>query len=135
MPTFRVKCSVCQKVADFTSAGLCACGNKISLGGPNVGMVWLYRMGNFVGAAAGLSIYINGQPYGHIGNRQAIRIPLPYGTHNLHIVPPMSSRCEDLRVTLNDATPLVCVKAHIAMGAFANKVRLEPVSPDTMPKE
>lgn len=135
MATFRVKCSSCKKVYDFSGADKCKCGAEISVGGENVGMIQLYRMGNFVGSATGWSIYIDKEPYGHIGNRQCIRLPLPYGTHLVHVVPPMSSRCNDPQITLTAEKPIVCLKGHLNMGFWANKVVLEEADPAEMPAD
>ena len=76
----RLKCPSCGEV--MNAAGFCnctKCGTPIRYNG--WGMLQIYRMGSPVGIAAGYGIYLDGQPYGHLANKESIRIPLPMGTH------------------------------------------------------
>ena len=95
----RLKCPSCGEV--MNAAGFCnctKCGTPIRYNG--WGMLQIYRMGSPVGIAAGYGIYLDGQPYGHLANKESIRIPLPMGTHTLHMTCGMTRRCEDLTFTL-----------------------------------
>ena len=129
---FRVKCPSCGDVLNAAGPCFCGkCGAEIRTEGP--GMLQLYRMGNVMGAGVGFGIYLNGQPFGHLGNRENIRIPLPFGTYTIHMTAGMSRRCQDLTVTLSPETPYLCAKAHLKMGAFVNTVIVEPAAPSEMP--
>lgn len=133
MSSFRVKCPNCGEVYDVAGNSKCRkCGTELNTGRP--GMIHMYRMGNFMGAANGFGIYINGEPYGHIGNKQTIYIPLPYGEYNLHITCGMSRRCEDLRCSITPEDNYWCVKVHMRPGFWSNTFVPERVDPATMPK-
>ena len=133
MSGFRVKCAHCGEVANVTAGAKCPkCSNPIDTDQP--GMLQLYRMGSPIGIAVGFGIYIDGQPYGHLGNKESIRIPLPYGTYTLHITAGMSRRCKDLTVVLSPEEPLVCAKVHLDMGLFTNTVAITKSDPSVMPR-
>ena len=111
----RLKCPSCGEV--MNAAGFCnctKCGTPIRYNG--WGMLQIYRMGSPVSIAAGYGIYLDGQPYGHLANKESIRIPLPMGTHTLHMTCGMTRRCEDLTFTLTPEAPAAYVKASIRMG-------------------
>ena len=101
----------------------------------NDGMLQLYRMGSPLGVAAGFGIYIDGQPMGHIGNRESLRIPLPAGTHTLHMTCGVSRRCNDLTFTISPASPFAFVKVHMKPGFWVNSLVLEVASAADMPKD
>lgn len=130
---FRVKCPGCGEVKDILSSGSCPkCGAMLNVNQP--GMLKIYRMGNFVGSAVGYGIYLNDQPCGHIGDRQTVMIPLPYGTYKLHMTAGMTRRCSDLTFTVSPEDRLICVKVHLRMGFIQNTLVPERVDPGTMPE-
>ena len=101
----------------------------------------LQRLGNAAdlphglpGQHRGYGIYLDGQPYGHLANKESIRIPLPMGTHTLHMTCGMTRRCEDLTFTLTPEAPAAYVKASIRMGFWSNTIRLTPADPSEMPQ-
>ena len=129
----RLKCPSCGEV--MNAAGFCnctKCGTPIRYNG--WGMLQIYRMGSPVSIAAGYGIYLDGQPYGHLANKESIRIPLPMGTHTLHMTCGMTRRCEDLTFTLTPEAPAAYVKASIRMGFWSNTIRLTPADPSEMPQ-
>ena len=131
--SLRIKCPTCGHVSDIPDTGVpCQkCGHTLNLS-PD-GVVQIYRMGNFNGAAVGYGVYINDQPYGHIANKQSIRIPLPYGVYKFHFTCGMTRNCEDLIITLSPNKRHVFMKAHIDMGFWKNTIRAEEVDVSEMP--
>lgn len=130
----RAKCPKCGELVETQANCYCGrCGTPISFAG--MGMVQIYRMGSPVGIAVGYGIYLDGQPFGHIANKKSIRIPVPFGTHTLHITCGMTRRCQDLTFTLTPQAPVVYVKAHIKMGVWSNTIIVEPAMPSEMPME
>ena len=129
----RFKCKYCSTVSDLSPASpVCPkCGQTVE--GYEGGFIQIYRMGSPVGIAVGYGTYINGEPYGHIANTQSVRIPLPYGTYNLHFTCGMTRRCQDVAVTLSPESPAAYVKARIKMGFWTNKIIAEEVDASTMP--
>ena len=79
--TYRIKCASCGFVGDYVNDGthIYKCGK---CGAPHTfaGQMLLYRMGSPYGVAAGFGIYIDGAPFGHVGNKQTVRILLPEGS-------------------------------------------------------
>ncbi len=131
---YRVKCSKCGNVLDVTGSLPCPkCGTAIdvNLGG----MIQLYRMGSPIGVAAGYGIYLDGQPIGHIANKQSLLIPIPFGNHQLHMTCGMTRRCQDLLFNVAPESPNVYVKAHIKPGFWTNTIIVEFADPAEMPKE
>ena len=130
----RTKCPQCGELVETLSNCCCGkCGAPISFAG--MGMVQIYRMGSSIGIAVGYGIYLDGQPFGHLANKQSIRIPVPFGTHTLHITCGMTRRCQDLTFTLTPQAPAAYVKAHIKMGVWSNSIIIEPAMPNEMPAE
>ena len=131
---YRVKCPKCGNVQNLIAPAPCAkCGEPLELEQP--GLLGIYRMGNFVGAAAGFGIYLDGQPYGQIGNQESLYLPLPYGEYKLHIVCGMNRKCNGPVIKLSPEDPFVCVKVHINMGFIQNKLVIERADPSTMPRD
>lgn len=131
---YRTKCPKCGEYVE--SYGNCAClkcGQPISFDG--MGFLQIYRMGSPVGIAMGYGIYLNGQPFGHLGNKQSIRIPLAFGTYTLHMTCGTARRCNDLTFTLTPQTPAAYIKAVIKMGFWSNSITLTPSNPAEMPTE
>lgn len=130
--TYRVKCPTCGKVQNLPRSGPCVdCGETLKVN--QQGAIALYRMGNFIGAVSGYGIYLNGQPYGAIGNRETIILPLPYGSYRLHIVCGMNRQCNDPVIRLTPKDPFVCLKVHVRLGFNSNRYIIQRVDPDTMP--
>ncbi len=132
MASYRVMCPSCKKVFNLPGDGPCPhCGSMVTL--PRGGLIQIYRMGNFIGGAAAAGIYINGAPYGHVGNRQTVQIPLAFGSYLLHMTMGMNRRCNDPTITLSPENPVATLKMHIKMGAFSNTMVIEHADPSTMP--
>ena len=74
-------------------------------------------------------MYINGEPYGHIGNKELLRLPLKFGTYNIHSAVGMSRKCQDLQVTISPEHPVAYTKVYIKAGFWANSFVVEPVDP------
>lgn len=127
----RVKCK-CGNVANALPGHVCPnCRQPYEI--PVDGVLQLYRMGNFIGCAGGFGIYINGQPYGHIGNRESLRIPLSYGSYNIHIAAGMNRRCTDMIVNITPENQFAYMKIWIKPGFWSNTFVLEPCDPSEMP--
>lgn len=130
---YRVKCAACGEVLNVGAACSCPkCGAAVTPEQP--GMLKLYRMGNFVGVAVGFGIYLNDRPMGHIGNKETVCIPLPYGNYKLHMTAGMSRKCRDLEFTVSPEDPYICAKVHLKMGFISNTVVPERVAPSEMPE-
>lgn len=127
---FRVKCPACGHVQDINGSAPCKCGAQLA---PAGAQIKLYRMGSPIGIAIGFGVYIDNQPFGHIGNKETVVYSLPFGTHNIHVTAGASRRCTDMTVTLTPQAPLGCIKAHIKPGFLSNTVVLEPAAPQDMP--
>ena len=106
---------------------------KCSAPYPAGGMIHLYRMGNMMGMAVGMGIYINGTPYGHLGNKQSIRIGLPYGQYTLHMTHTATRSCNDPVIPLSPENPYVCCKAYFSSAGFA--ITVAPALPGEMPSK
>ncbi len=127
-----MKCTSCGEIIESEAPTACSkCGAALSTQG--LGMLKIYRMGSPVGVAAGMGIYLNGAPYGHIGNKQTVPIALPYGSYKLHMTIGMNRKCNDLDFTLSPDNQLVCCKAHIKMGFIQNSVIIDPAAPGDIP--
>ena len=130
---YRAVCPACGRAVNIPNDGPCPhCGSQITL--PRGGLLKIYRMGNFIGVAAACSIYLNNTPYGHIGNKETVQIPLPYGSYLVHMAQGLSRKCNDPTVTLSPQDPVACLKMHIRVGAFVNSMILEPADPASMPE-
>ena len=128
----RIKCPNCKKVENAPNGTVfCTnCGTRVV---PEAGgTLYLYRQGSPIGIAGGFGIYINGEPYGHIGNRELLRIPLPYGTYNLHCAAGMNRECTDMIITFTPQANVTYIKVSMKMGAWTNKFILEPVDPNLL---
>lgn len=131
---YRVKCPRCGEVMNLYADGRCEkCGTPVTTQFP--AMLQLYRMGNYVGVATGFGLYINNVPYGYIGNKESLRIPLPYGTYTLHVAMGMSRKCKDLTFTLTPQAPVMYAKTRITLGVWSNTFIIEPARPEEMPND
>lgn len=128
---FRVKCR-CGNVINAAPGSVCPKCNQQLFFNVN-SSISLYRKGNFVGAAAGFGLYINGEPFGHIGNRETICIPVQYGTYNLHVAAGINRSCQDLVVTVTPENPHVYAKVSIRPGFWTNSFAVEPATREEMP--
>ena len=129
----RVKCSKCGNVYDIETVGACpGCGALINI---EQGSISLYRMGSPIGVAMGFSIYVDGQPFGHLANKELVKLSLPLGTHTLHCACGMLRKCIDVTVTLTPEAPHANVKAHIKPGFWTNTIVLEGAKPEEMPAQ
>ena len=134
MAKYRVKCPKCGEIVNLSGTGPCPkCGQPIDVNTP--GSIALYRMGNMMGSAAGFGIYVNDVPFGHIGNREHLIFPLPFGDYKMHIACGMNRKCNDPVIHLTPDDPNVCLKVHMKMGFVSNSFILERVDPSTMPKD
>ncbi len=129
--TYRIKCSHCGEVTNSPTPRCAKCGTEIDLNAG--GIIQLYRMGNFIGGAAGFGLYINEQPYGAIGNRETLLFPLPYGEYKFHVVCGMSRRCNDPVIRLTPQDRHICLKVHMVPGVFTNSFAVERADPSSMP--
>ena len=125
----RMKCPHCNDAININPQN-CVCPecHKPITPSPD-GCIYLYRQGSFYGVAGGFSIYINGEPYGQIGNKELLCIPLPYGTYNLHCVCGMNRDCDDVAVTLTPENRVSHQKVYMTPGFWSNKFHFEPVDP------
>lgn len=128
----RTKCPSCGNVCDVAADAPCPkCNGMLTL--PQEGGVQIYRMGSPLGIAVGYGVYVNGQPYGHLANKESIRIPLPYGTYTFHFTCGMTRRCEDVTVTLTPENRFAYIKARIKAGFWTNKIIAELANKEDMP--
>lgn len=128
----RVKCS-CGEVMNVMPGDICSnCKKPIEL--PPDGMITLYRMGSPLGIAGGFGIYINGEPYGYIGNKESVHIPLPYGAYNIHIACGMNRRCTDIVVNLTPENRRAYAKLYMKPGFWSNSFVLFPTTAEEMPE-
>lgn len=128
----RVKCN-CGKVSNAVSGGVCPkCKQPLDI--PQDGFITLYRKGSPLGIAGGFGIYLNGEPMGHIGNRETVRIPVQYGTYTLHVAAGMNRRCTDLIINVTPETPNAYAKVWMKMGFWTNSFVIEPTTLDEMPQ-
>ena len=128
---FRVKCPRCGHVQDIN--GPCGCVKCSAELKPQPGEIRMYRMGNFFGAAGGFGVYIDEQPFGHIGNRETVAYSLPFGTHKVHVAAGMNRKCTDMLITLSPEAPVGFLKVRMKVGFLTNKFIIEPSMPEEMP--
>ncbi|MBE5804890.1 MAG: hypothetical protein E7316_10320 [Clostridiales bacterium] len=130
---YRVKCS-CGNVINAAPGNVCPkCGQPLKF--PEGGMISLYRKGSPLGVAGGFDIYINNEPFGHIGNRETVHIPVSYGTYNLHVAVGMSRRCTDLVVNVTPENRQAYAKVWMRPGFWTNSFVIEPATGDEMPAD
>ena len=130
--TLRVKCPHCGEVNNTPAinAPCSKCRQPLSI--EDEGSIYIYRQGSFYGVAGGFGLYINDQPYGYIGNRELLRIPVKYGTYKLHSAVGMSRKCTDLVVTISPQNPVVYTKVYIKPGFWTNSFVIEYVDPNLL---
>lgn len=125
----RIKCPFCNEVSNIhMGENTCPeCKRQIDL--PKESCIYLYRQGSPYGIAGGFGVYINGNPFGYIGNKELLCIPLPYGTYTLHCAVGLSKKCRDMVITLSPEKPVDYAKVYIKPGFWANSFVIEPVDP------
>ena len=128
----RVKCPRCGEASNvFTVNDICPkCRQPLGL--VEEGSIFIYRQGSPYGIAGGFGLFIDGQPYGFIGNKELLRIPIKFGTHNIHSAVGMSRKCRDLLVTVTPQYPAVFTKVYIKPGLWANSFVIEYVDPNLL---
>ena len=131
--TFRVKCPKCGNVLNASRSYFCTkCQTQHEVDIVNNGFLYIYRMGHFSGVMAGMGIYLNREPMGHVANTGSALIELRPGTYNLHMAVSALRNCEDISITITPGT-IVCAKAQIKMGMIKNKILLTKVNMSDMP--
>lgn len=130
---YRYKCS-CGVVFDgeSNSVNCPKCGAVNSTEG--MGIIQIYRMGSPIGVAAGESIYIDKEAYGHIANTGTAKVVVPLGTHLLHCAIGMARKCTDLNITLTEEANICYIKSAIKAGFWTNKIVLTQCEEKDMPK-
>ena len=103
------------------------CGAPLPYGG----MIQIYRMGNYMGCAVGMGIYIDDVPCGHVGNKQSVRISVPFGKHKVHVTHTTTRKCNDPVFEVTPENPCVWCKAHFSAAGF--KITVEQADPKDMP--
>ena len=103
------------------------CGAPLPAGG----YIQLYRMGNMMGMAVGMGVYIDDAPCGHLGNKQSIRISVPFGPHKVHVTHTATRACNDPVFTVTPEYPYAWCKAHFSAGGF--RITVEQADPREMP--
>ncbi|MBQ7340873.1 MAG: hypothetical protein IJW41_05190 [Oscillospiraceae bacterium] len=128
----RIKCPKCGEVENYRddNVNCVKCKSPIDLS--EGGNIYLYRQGSPFGIAGGFGIYLNNDPYGYIANRELIRMPLPYGTYNLHVAVGMNRRCHDVEITLSPENKDVYMKVYMKPGFISNTFVLVPVDPNLL---
>ncbi len=128
----RVKCPTCGEVLNITPGNEVCNKCKQSIPVSPEGCVYLYRQGSPYGIAGGFGIYINGEPIGHIANKETLCFPLPYGTYSFHCAVGMSRKCQDLQITLTPENRQAYAKVYIKPGFWANSFVIEPMDPQLL---
>ena len=125
----RFKCPHCNEANNLTSinSNCPKCFKPSNI--VEEGNIYVYRQGSPYGIASGFGLYINGEPYGYIGNRELLRIPVKFGTYNIHSAVGMSRKCRDLQVTVTPENPNAYAKVYIKAGFWTNSFVVEPVDP------
>ena len=125
----RIKCPHCSAASNVHSVNDPCPKCRQPLNVEEEGSIYIYRQGSPYGIAGGFGLYINNQPYGHIGNKELLRIPVKFGTYNIHSAVGMSRKCRDLLVTVTPENPAVYTKVYIKPGFWTNSFVVEYVDP------
>ena len=128
----RVKCN-CGHVSNAAPGSVCSkCKQPLDF--PPDALLTIYRKGSPLGIAGGFGLYINGEPYGYIGNRETVKIPLKYGTYKLHVAAGMNRNCNDMVYNFTPENRFAYVKVWMKPGFWTNDFVLEPATKDEMPE-
>ncbi|MBR6094999.1 MAG: hypothetical protein IKP92_08275 [Lachnospiraceae bacterium] len=127
---YRYRCS-CGNVFDNaeTSAVCPKCQKENSTDG--CGIVQLYRLGNYVGCAVKMGLFVDEQPYGAIANKGNIKLVIPYGEHQLEATLRRTKTLKKPVVNLTPEQPEAYYK--IAMDIFGTEIALKEAEKDSMP--
>ena len=106
----RVKCPYCGEASNVYSANDPCPKCHQSVNASEEGSIYIYRQGSPYGIAGGFGLYINDQPFGYIGNKELLCIPVKFGTYNIHSAVGMSRKCRDLSVSITPENPVVYTK-------------------------
>ncbi len=130
----RVKCPSCKNVFD-TNGFTCVCPKcNVEFSIPETSFLQVYRMGSPLGVAVGFGIYINGDPFGYVANKQSLRIPLPYGSYKLHFAQGMNRGGQDIIINLSPENPEAYAKVYMKPGFWSNKLMAEAAKKEDMPE-
>ena len=128
----RIKCPHCGDANNVHSVNdLCPKCNQ-PLGVVEEGCIYIYRQGSPYGIAGGFGLFLNGEAFGYIGNKELLRVPVKFGTYNIHSAVGMSRKCQDLQVTVTPENPNVYTKVYIKPGFWANSFVVEYVDPNLL---
>lgn len=125
----RIKCPHCGEAQNISSVNEACSKCKNPLNVSEEGSIYIYRQGSPYGIAGGFGLYLNDHPYGYIGNKELLRLPLKFGTYNIHSAVGMSRKCRDLQVTISPENPVAYTKVYIKPGFWTNSFVVEPVDP------
>lgn len=125
----RAKCPHCKESMNVHSLNEACHKCKKPLDSGEEGSIYIYRQGSPYGIAGGFGLFLNGESYGHIGNKELLRIPVKFGKYNIHSAVGMSRKCKDLEVTVTPENPAVYTKVYIKAGFWANSFVVEYVDP------
>lgn len=125
----RIKCPHCGEASNVASLNEVCTKCRQPLGTPEEGSIYIYRQGSPYGIAGGFGLYLNDQPYGYIGNKELLRIPVKFGNYNIHSAVGMSRKCRDLQVSITPENPVVYTKVYIKPGFWTNSFVVEHVDP------
>ena len=125
----RIKCANCGEANNVYSFGEPCPKCHQPSGAVGEGCIYIYRQGSPYGIAGGFGLYLNGQPYGHIGNKELLCLPVKFGTYNIHSAVGLSRKCKDLEVTITPENPVVYTKVYIKAGFWTNSFVVEYVDP------
>lgn len=128
----RIKCPLCSKTENFPAGSNICPSCKQAINVPQEAKIYIYRQGSPYGIAGGFGLFINGESYGYIGNKELLCIPVPFGTYNLHSAVGMSRKCQDMVVNLTPECPVAYTKVYIKPGFWANSFVIEPVDPNLL---
>ena len=128
----RVKCPHCGDAENAFSVNDVCPKCKQPYGLSDEGSIYINRQGSVYGVAGSFGIYINEQPFGYIGNKELLRIPVKFGTYTIHSAVGMSRKCRDLTVTVTPENPAVYTKVYIKPGFWANSFVVEYVDPNLL---
>ncbi len=125
----RIKCPSCGNVENVHPGHEVCPRCQTPADTLNQGSIYLYRQGSPFGIAGGFGIYINGEPYGHIGNKELLCLPLKFGTYVIHCAAGMNRKCRDLQVTITPECPVAYTKVYMKAGFATNSFVVEPLDP------
>lgn len=128
----RVRCPHCGDANNVHSIFEACPKCHQPLGMTEEGSIYIYRQGSPYGIAGGFGLYINDQPYGYIGNKELLRLPVKFGTYTIHSAVGMSRKCRDLQVTVSPEHPIAYTKVYIKPGFWTNSFVVEPVDPSLL---